>query len=254
MHGLSERLCRALLPRVLSRACGHQIPRSGEAGERVNCFTVSIDKDKAPYLIIQGLTGDTLKCIEWDGSHYATPKTVPLRDVNSRDLYITHYYGLSEIKFFGIASFVRNRLTAWPYIKIHLSLILNRLDQYIFNKKKLVTKQRMDLLKSLVELHLNGVSTFDAITLMTHLYAFKWVAHPDSDTQREKLTFYLDSLVDTGELKNSGSGYALTGKALHAIEEYEEQERRHTENVKMQRRMFWLTLAIVALTVVQVFG
>lgn len=39
--------------------------------------------------------------------------------------------------------------------------------------------------------------------------------------------------------------------AVRMIEEYEEQERKHTENVKMQGRMFWLTLTIALLTLVQ---
>ena len=83
---------------------------------------------------------------------------------------------------------------------------------------------------------------------MTGLYSVKWIYHPDKESQRKRLTFHLDSLVDTGELRRVGLKYELTGEALKAIEIYEEQERKHTENVKIQRRMFWLTLAIVLLT------
>ena len=86
---------------------------------------------------------------------------------------------------------------------------------------------------------------------MTPLYTDKWVFHPDQDSERRKLKFYLESLVDTGELKIVNYKYVLTGHAVRAIEEYEEQERKHTENVKIQRRMFWLTLAIALLTLVQ---
>ena len=224
------------------------------SGERENCFVVSIDKDKTRYLTVQSLTEDTLECIEWDGRHFATPKTVPLHEVNFRDLYITHYYGLDVIKFSGITSFALNRLTAWLYIKVHILRVLNRFSQYIFNKKKLVTKERMDLMKFLVELHHDGISQFDEIDLMTQLHTIRWVAHPDRESEREKLTFYLDSLVDTGELKRDGYYYMLTGQALRAIEEYEEQKRKHAKNVKIGWLMFWLTLAILILTVVQVFG
>ena len=38
---------------------------------------------------------------------------------------------------------------------------------------------------------------------------------------------------------------------VEAIEEYEEQERKHTENVKMQRRMFYVAVAVAFLTVAQ---
>jgi hypothetical protein len=86
---------------------------------------------------------------------------------------------------------------------------------------------------------------------MTDLYTIKWVLHPQGDQQQQKLEFYLDSLVATGELIKNNHKYVVTGHALRTIEEYEEQERKHTENVKMQWRMFWLTLAILALTLVQ---
>ncbi|MDG3066584.1 hypothetical protein ACFQ4M_03215 [Thauera mechernichensis] len=86
---------------------------------------------------------------------------------------------------------------------------------------------------------------------MTALYTIKWVFHPDRDSQRLKLRFYLRSLVDTGELRELNGGYEVTGNALRAIEEYEEQERKHTESVKTQRKIMWLTLVIAFLTAVQ---
>jgi hypothetical protein len=77
------------------------------------------------------------------------------------------------------------------------------------------------------------------------------IAASTREAQHQKVEFYLDSLVDTGELKKINYEYVLTGNALRAIEEYEEQERKHTESVKIQWRMFWLTLVIALLTFVQ---
>ena len=251
MRALTTKLCRYFLPRVLARKCESTIPRSGEKGERVNCFTVSIDKAGAPYLIALELYGDQLKCIEWNGQRYEIDTTVTLSTIDPSQFHITHYYGLSEVRYFGVVDFVIGRLTLWPYIKIPFVRTLSKFDQYLFNKKKLVTKQRVDLLRFLVSQALEGHDSFKEIDLMTQLYSIKWVLHPDQDSQRKKLKFYLESLVDTGELRKADHKYFLTGHALRAIEEYEEQERKHTENVKMQWRMFWLALTIVFLTLVQ---
>lgn len=251
MRALTTTLCRYFLPRVLVRKCESTIPRSGEKGEQVNCFTVSIDKAGEPYLIALELYDDQLKCIEWSGQSYEIDTTVPITTIHPSQLRITHYYGLSEVKYFGIVDFVVGQLTLWPYIKIHFVRTLSKFDQYLFNKKKLVTKQRVDLLRFLVTQALEGHNSFEEIDLMTQLYSIKWALHPDQDSQRKKLEFYLESLVDTGELRKASHKYVLTGGALRAIEEYEEQERKHTENVKMQWRMFWLTLAIALLTLVQ---
>lgn len=251
MHALTTTLCRYFLPRVLARKCESTIPRSGEEGEKINCFTVSIDKAGDPYLIALELYGDQLKCIEWSGQRYEIDTTVSIATIHSSQFRITHYYGLSEVKYFGVMDFVIGRLTLWPYIKIHFVRTLSKFDQYLFNKKKLVTKQRVDLLRFLVTQALEGHNSFEEIYLMTQLYSIKWVLHPDQDSQRRKLKFYLESLVGTGELRKANHKYFLTGGALRAIEEYEEQERKHTENVKMQWRMFWLTATIALLTLVQ---
>lgn len=251
MRALTTKFCRYFLPSVLARKCESRIPRSGEKGEQVNCFTVSIDKAGEPYLIALELDGDNLKCIEWNGQRYEIDTTVTLTSIQPSQFHITHYYGLAEVRYFGIMDFVIGRLTRWPYIKIHFVQSLSKFDQYLFNKKKLVTKQRVDLLRFLVSQALEGHDSFGEIDLMTQLYSIKWVLHPDQDSQRSKLEFYLESLVDTGELKKVNHKYILTGHAVRAIEEYEEQERKHTENVKIQGRMFWLTLAIALLTLVQ---
>lgn len=250
MHPLVQRLCKQTLPKILVRACESRIPRSGEEGAKVNCFVTSIDRTGEPYLIVFGLVGNDLKCIEWDGTRYSIERTVPLSSLSVADFRITHYYGHAQVQYFGLFDFIRNRLLPWPYIKIHLVRQLDNLDQYLFNKKKLVTKQRTDLLKY-IERALDGKTEHEPLDLMTDLHSIKWVLHPYGEEEQRKLEFYLDALVETGELRKLNGKYELTGFALRAIEEYEEQERKHTENVKMQWRTFWLTMVIAALTVVQ---
>lgn len=251
MSPIAVRLCRIALPAVLGRACESRIPRSGENGARVNCYVTAIDRANDPYLIALGLSGDTLACIEWDGSSYSIDRTIPLASLKLSDIRITHYYGHSEVQYSGLLDYLQSRVAPWPYLKIHVVRRLGGIGQYLFNKKKLATKQRNDLLKFLIERTLDGEVEHEATDLMTELYSIKWVLHPHGDAQQRKLEFYLDSLVETGELRRANYNYIVTGFALRAIEQDEEHERRHTENVKMQWRMFWLTLAIVALTVVQ---
>jgi len=200
---------------------------------------------------VTALSGPRLHGLEWTGERYAIKRSIELSDIDPRDVFVAHYYGLSDISYSGILDLAIGRIFFWPYIKIHTNRFFSRVDQYFFNKKKLITKQRIDLLRFLVDRHLEGSPIRDTIDLMTALYTIKWVLHPDRDSQRLKLRFYLRSLVDTGELRESDSGYEVTGNALRAIEEYEEQERKHTESVKIQRRIMWLTLAIAFLTAVQ---
>lgn len=251
MNSLSQRICKLVLPSVLGKACDARIPRSGEEGAKVNCFVTAIDRADDPYLIVLGLSGKELTCLEWAGSSYSVDRTIGLESLSLTDFRVTHYYGHSEILYSGLLDYIRNRIVPWPYLQIHVVRRFSGIDQYLFNKKKLVTKQRNDLLKFLIERTLDGKTEHEPLDLMTDLYSIKWVLHPHGDSQQRKLEFYLDALVETGELRKINYKYVVTGFALRAIEQDEEHERKHTENVKMQWRMFWLTLAIVALTVVQ---
>lgn len=244
-------ITRRVLYRVVARACASTIPRSGNKGAEVNCFVTAVDRDGAPYLIVLQVEGDELVCIEWDGAKYKVDRKLPIASFKPSSFRITHYYGLSTVEYQGVLDFVLGQLTAWPYIKIHTVQWLSSFDQYLFNKKKLISKQRMELLKYLVEQAQAGRMQHETFNLMTELYSIRWVLHPQREAEQAKLEFYLDALADTGELRKNLHNYVVTGFALRAIEEYEEQERKHTENVKMQWRTFWLAVAVAALTLVQ---
>lgn len=227
------------------------IPRSGDEGSKVNCYVTAIDKGAEPYLIVLGISEGQLECIEWNGSRYEIERKVALAEFHLADFSITHYYGLSSVEYRGISDFILNRLTGWPNFRIHVVRLLDHLGQYLFNKKKLYTKQRIELLKFLVERALDGQTEHRPLDLMTGLYTMRWFLHPQGEQQQQRVEFYLKSLVETGELQYINYKYVVTGKALSTIEEYEEQERKHTESVKMQWRMFWLTVAVAIGTIIQ---
>lgn len=251
MNPLSQRLTRIALTRALSRPCEARIPRSGARGAAVNCFTVAIDRGRDPYLIALSLERDQLSCIEWNGNEYVIPRTLALSDLTLRELRFTHYYGHSEVIYDGVLDFLWNRTIAWPYLKIHAVRRFSILEQYIFNKKKLVTQQRKGLLKVLLNRTLDGEAEHDPLELMTELYSIRWYSHPQGGDTRRRLEFYLESLVETGELRCANDTYTVTGQGVRALEEYEEQERKHAEGVKLQAKAFWVAVAVALLTVVQ---
>jgi hypothetical protein len=59
--------------------------------------------------------------------------------------------------------------------------------------------------------------------------------HPSWEAQELKIQLYLDSLVDSGDLMKDADKYVVTGAAIRTFQRYEEEERRHTEAVKLQR-------------------
>ena len=245
-------LTRRLLCGALSKRCPERIPRSGERGAQVNCFSASIDAlNGEPHLFVNRLDGDTLYCLKWDGERYQIPVSIDISEIPPDRLVVTHFYGLSEIVFVGFRSFIIGRAIKFPYIKIWLRRSLTSVDQYFFNKRKIVTKQRVDLLRAIWEMHLEGTDKVSVISLMTRLYSMRRLSHPQSNAAMSKTSSVLKLLVGAGDLTKDGTTYRLTGVGLRTISEYEEQERKHTENIKVQRLIMWLTVAIVLLTAVQ---
>lgn len=249
---LKKALYRYWLPRILARRCPTVISRSGEKGEAVNCFSVAIDKNDDPYLLVEAYDKGIITASEWDGKKYSNRKTFPVEKVLDQNLRITHYYGLAEIIYSSIYDFLFHRVTGWEYLKIHSYWSSRKLGQFAFNHKRLLTKKRMEVLRLLIEDHLDrrhkGISSME---LMTKLYSIKWVLHPRSNYQHQKVQLYLDSLVETGEVRKADSKYVVTGKAISTLERFEEEENRHRQSACLQAFIVILTALIAVFALVQ---
>jgi hypothetical protein len=252
MNRVQAHFCQRQLSKALRTRCPNRIPRSGDDGKAVNCFSIRFDQGNNPYLLVEEVEGQQVISKEWNGSSYSIDQRVDLSTLDAKALSVTHYYGLATIKYDGLVDFIIGRTLKIEYLKDHVYRAIYWLDQYFFNNKKLVTKQRIDLVKFLWDLKLQGQDEVDAFDLMGQLYSLKWIHHPEGQHQKQKVKAFLESLSDTGELKPAQNGkYRITGFTLKAIEEYEEQERRHADNVKIQRWALLLTLGIVVFTAIQ---
>jgi hypothetical protein len=62
----------------------------------------------------------------------------------------------------------------------------------------------------------------------------------------------LDALKESGDLAaTEHHGYRLTPTALNTMSAFVQEERRHTDNYKIQRGIFWLTIALMFFGLVQ---
>ena len=91
----------------------------------------------------------------------------------------------------------------------------------------------------------------DIFGLMIRLYSYRWMLHPEGQNQEERLSLYLESLIDTGELKKVNDEYVVTGKAIATIERYEEEVSRHSDSIRLRKIVIALTVAIVLMMIIQ---
>lgn len=218
----------------------------------VNCYTVALDRDGSPYFLARDIHGDVISGFIWNGHSYEDSAEISITDLNNGFFNVTHFYGLTEIIYESIYDATWHYVTRFIYIKIRLRRHIDSTYQHFFNKRKLVTKKRMDLLRLMMDDQLDrrhdGVTSID---LISRIYSMRLFLHPSWELQHKKIKIYLESLVSSGELQKINDEYVVTGKAISTIEQYEEDERRHTEAVKIQRRILYLTIVAVMVAAVQ---
>ncbi len=251
MNQFIDKLYRRLLKFILNRSCSDRVPRSGEAGERINCFSVRIDDAANPYFWARSMEGAILRGKRWDGHSFATDFELNYTDIDPATIQILHYYGLSEVRYRGMHDVARTWFFPVLYLKIHLQRLLSRIQQYVFNMRSLERVERLRILKLLRDRHVDNGHPLSVIDVMTELNSLMWVLHPNRDTEQRKVELHLESLCESGELGKQNHRYVVTGRTISTIEKFEEDERRHRENTRIQWAMVGLTLMIALLTLVQ---
>jgi hypothetical protein len=202
-------------------------------------------------LIVESANGSSLNCLEFDGKRYTIQTKIEFESLINERFEFTHFHGLAATTYTGWLDFALGVIFRLPYIKAWLYFKKGDFLQYLYNRKKLITQQRIDLLKVILVAQVNGADLSSSLSVMTLVYTDMWYLHPNGEEQHHRVEFYLNALSETNDLKKTGVHYSITGQGIEAIERYEEEERKHSENIGGQRRMFWLTIVIAVLTLVQ---
>lgn len=251
MPNLKHALLRHFLPRLLARHAGATVPRSGPEGARINAFTVKTGETPRGRYVLTGIRGELVTALEHNGDAYSVEAVIPIGSIDPQTLKVRHYYGLDTVDYTGIWDVALGRVTAWPYARIHAARLWDRIAQHVFNRRTLTTRRRSEILAEVVSLVEQGESGVSAMGLLSSRYGHRWASHPDWEPLNNGVEFHLDMLVDSGELRKVGHRYTPTGFALKALEETQEQERRHKANLRLQGALAILTLVAAAAAAVQ---
>lgn len=245
-------LIRQLIDSVLSKPVPVDgVVRIGEGVELVDSKILWFLKNGEPWLIVERREGDELICAEWNGKTHAGSVRRQIGEFADRAYKIKHYYGPATIYFSSLSDYALCFYFRWPYVKIYLRRLFERAGTFLYNRRRLVLRQRLDLLTFMIEKTAEGKPDFEALDLMTEMHTVRWITHPEGESAQNRLKFYLDSLVETGELRKHERAYRLTGEAIKLVEERAEAERRHRQAIRIQWLIVALTTATVLLTIFQ---
>ena len=252
MQKLKYFLYNWILPKLLSKKVGDRIPRSGAEGKKVNAYAIHLDLDGKPFMLVDGYEKEEIKGRKWVNDSYCVEKKIPVNEIDKYKFNLIHFYKLYDLPFTSIYRFAFHYFTRSIYLRIYIRELISSVNQYFFNKKKLVTIKRMQLLQTMLEYQLDSDKQgIHIILLMEKLYSTRWMYHPSGNSQKEILRLYLESLINSGEVIEKNNRYFVTGNAITTLERYEEEERRHIDSVKLQRKMISLTVMLVVVGLIQ---
>ncbi|MFA0496557.1 hypothetical protein [Vibrio sp. 10N.222.54.B11] len=229
------------------------IPRTGEKAQQVDCVAAYLRaKDGSYSLLIDNVLPNGVEGRLWKGRDegHTDSSFVDYSEFPKADLEITHFYKTYNLTY---DSTIQMIYKGWSHYYKGL-ILLGKAQQFVFNKRKLTRCEKLETLRAIVDktVESSGFST-SPVMLNELKYPLRWVYHPDKDLNTSFNKLLLDSLVESGDLKQENFQYSLTSQALNTISEFEKDERRHIQLLKQQKWMKILTFLLVLIGAAQVF-
>jgi hypothetical protein len=252
MTKLEKYIFELFAPYLIKNQCPKKVSLGWRDAESRNCYYVHVYSKSELILAVRGLEANGVNGKFFDGNKSCSDACIPYKWLNLSDIRVTHFYGTSTFEYKSFIKYILNGFTRKDLALSYLRHIYANILQFFFNRTKLVMVQRHELLKTLVQNHFKSTHTgIDQLDLMTKLHSIRWITHPEGEAVEKELELYLDSLVETGKLSKINTEYVVKGKAIVTIENYEEAERRHRDNLRSQRRMIYLTILLAIFALVQ---
>lgn len=195
---------------------------------------------------------------KWIEGQEAYDACLPKSSADFANLDVRHFYKGLRITYTGPYDFLWGRLSGLAVRQ----LLWNRIIQTLFNRRTRFRRDRIELLKHMVELdltHSNGEDIFwprkefQSFLTMSELYGDRVYAHPKINKESRRFQLIIDSLVESGELSKGQHTYTVNGKSLETISEFEVEERRHRDTIRQTWIMIILTVVIAFSTMVSIW-
>lgn len=208
-----------------------------------------VDNDGIPRFLTRELKKEGVTGL-WsqDGKNFTDPCSIPNSAFSGYRIDVQQYYRGWQFSTEGYWPLIWHYLLGYAFIAVKL----DRAIQFFFNRRRLVRRDRMLLLKHvLANTIVNRSYHAYAAGILTDLYSARWIKRPD---RLDLLAYYellLESLKVSEDLKLMEHGYAISPKALNTISDYDQEERRHRDNGNVQKWLVALTVVLSAAAIVQ---
>ena len=238
---------------AMLRPAPDRIPLSNmERVRERDYFVVNLGPPDDPQrFLVREVLPDGLAGLWFQGNtSVSEPRTIPNTDLGQYDIRVTHYFGELELRYSSTVEFLLKHSIRYEYVPY----LREQLGQYFFNKRKLDEKRRIQVLRLLIQSHLDDDPISSTMDIMSELYGPRWRHHP----QQLQLYRYHDlmvrSFIEGGELVEEEQYVRrIAPQALNTIDAYDEAERKHQGTMSVQRWMLIVTLMVGGATAVQAY-
>ncbi|WP_170400077.1 hypothetical protein [Ruegeria arenilitoris] len=217
--------------------------------------------DTEQSVLVDEITGCSIVGRLWVGDEFSESIRIPIEELPEWEIKITRFFGFVRKDFETTSQFISGELT----FATERAWIHEKLFQSLYNATLRYRDDRIAVLKKIVELHytraLNGVPILyeakkRSITqLETDHFGQRIYGHPKHDQISAQFRLLIESLVSSGDLEKVGRHeFKLSAQALVTIANYAQEERRHKDNVRQNRMLFWITVAIALATAAQAYS
>ncbi|MEZ8314563.1 hypothetical protein AB6C44_13255 [Vibrio splendidus] len=228
----------------------NRIPRSGEDGAKINCYSVYVTDADGSYLASE-IKGEHLHVLKWneDKRTHDTEKLLKLTNINNWNFEISHYHGLVTHTYKSVNEFLMVDVTGLYKVRSKLALWKYSIPKFIHSKRRLKRPSREKALEVAIELVKDNHNlTFDSYRLLNGMYGSYTILHPFFPTLKQGTHLVLMSLAESGELQRVNSfDFRVNGKALSTLEHLKEEQKKEERSRRQASLMLWLTV-VLALT------
>lgn len=235
---------------ALRRPSPPRIPMSLPKCEQNDFYSVFVEIPQLKYkLLCKKITSQGIEGYLWVDESDGVDYCLLLNDLKDHkiSLKIEHYYKGWVHEYNSPFLFIIQSLLQ----KHRFLYSKDKMQQAIFNNKKLVSADRIEVLEYILEqAKSNRNYVTSPLTIGIQLYSKRLIFHPDLETMTNHLKLVFESLVSSEDLIKTDGNYKLAPKALITISEYERDEQKHLDSQNNARKTRTLTKAIVTLGLV----
>jgi hypothetical protein len=164
---------------------------------------------------------------------------------------VVDYYREIEIRYDSAGEYLLHQLFGYR----HLARINDRFQQFRFNRRRLVRRDRIAVLRAIAEATIRrDDARFSRVGIMAELYGMRWPLHPEGDSVERYCELMLESLAAAGDLTSTdGYEYRLAPGGLRTLADFELEERRHRQMRSRQTATIFLTVVLAAIAGLDAF-